>query len=269
METLDNSAAPNEHAGTLLTAQVFADLRPASSDYAIAPEDQSLADEIASFSLNDVPTSVMIRGPLKLPDRIVADALPPQHRDRIRAELATAHPDHRDALEDRLVLEAVRAIRGDQMVDSSFGAGTPDLYQQERLAVAGELRRLDDRLAAITASLLEVSRSDTEYDDRNNAIIDPETGKPKLKHTYRHTGHARHVLELESAEIVRKIASIDGPEGQLRLKRALFEEVERRKAIHEQLEDHAEIERRAVALNREDRIERLARQRARIKAAEV
>lgn len=157
MEIIDNTAAPNDAASTM-AAQVFADTQStAANEYTIAPEDQALADEISKFTLDDIPTAVVMKGAVNLPKRIVADALPPKYRDQIKAELVGAHPDQRDGIEDRLVLAALTELRRDNL--TFLGSNTPDLYQRERISLAGELRRLDEELERNTAKLSEVART--------------------------------------------------------------------------------------------------------------
>jgi len=267
MQIIDNTSNPAEPAPPAAPLSVSGASNYTPPSYAIAPEDQALADEIATFTMEDVPSDHSITGAVVLRGRITAKAFAPETRDRIMAEVAQVPADRAAAVEDRLVLEELRKRRMDNLVKN--GPNTPDLFQQERFALVGELERLDAEFNRLSSELAEVARMDTEYDPAGRPIIDPSTGAPKRKTTYRYEGDARRAKETRSAEIIAHIAALEGGEGKRRLDKALYEEVERRKEIQQQLADHAEIERRAREKVREDRIEKAATQRARIKGASV
>lgn len=224
------------------------------NDNAIAPEDMDLARELASFDpVHDVPSPVQVTGTVRLPTELRLTMLSPNVQAQIRAELENVPAHRRDQAEKELV--GKHLYQNSYALRARAGLGddaTP--IQREAFAIAREMGDLQDEDLRIAHELGEVERWETKFD--------PATGKDVPVPAERVQGERRQKLEARRREIEHHLKLLEGPEGEHRKAKALKESVEQVKAKRQQLEDHAEIDRRARDKAREDRIEKAAEARA-------
>jgi hypothetical protein len=183
----------------------------------------------------------------------VLTMLAPEDRGDIPQRLAAiTDPDERARIEAKLVEPVVRKLAHASNIRRGHPNGTA--YDQEVAAVTNtvwELEGEDDRLAA---ELQAVARYET--------VIDPQTGQPTPKPIYVIAGPERDRVARRRLDIAKHIITLEGPEGAVRLKRAEDAELAKRAAQHEDARVLFEATRRAREMVAEERIEELARAKA-------
>lgn len=226
-------------------------------DYGLDPADNAIAHEIANFDpVNDVRGPVTFDGGWAtiIPAQVPLTSLPPRIAEPIKAELASASPERRPALEAKLIAEALYSNSLQLRVSAGPGAGA-NPYQIESFAQAKERQDLENEAWSLRAELADVARWDN--------VADPKTGKQQPVAVERVQGHPRKLKEGRLNEIERKLEALK-IEGPRRLKKAMQEAVEAHKAKQQQIADEAEARRRAEQIVREDRINDRAAVRARM-----
>ena len=218
--------------------------------YDIAPEDQQLADEIASFDpVYDTKGPTSFSGSVRLPESIKATGLPPHLRDPIVAQLANVPVDRRDAEEQRLVREALYQNSLGVRIACGPGAGS-NAYQRAKFNLTFEMEQAEQEVFRLGQQLAEVERWDN--------VTDEQTGVAKPVPVEKLRGQQRAIVEAEHQRQLRKLEALEGIEGQRRLQRALYEAVQDRKTMQAQLEDDREARALGEKLRREKRIQERA-----------
>ena len=252
----DNTPAP---ASESVRADVSGDFH--IDDYAIDTADQHIADQILALDpVFDMPGTFKATGDVhRLLPELKLTGLPPHVADPIKAQLANMPEANRAAKEKELVEGAYYGLALASRVKSGPGALSDGatIYHQEFFEVAQDAQRLNDEFFDLTMKLAEV--------DHVKHSADPRTGAPVQTVVNKVDGERRRGMEVRLAQVQLHIKALEA-ETPRRLAKALKETVEKRKEHSQALEDHAEVERRAVEIEREDRIDKLARQRAKIKA---
>lgn len=227
--------------------------------YDIDPADQAIADEIAnSFDPANTPGPVEAIGSLPKITRIPASALPPEHRDPIVAAMANAPEDRREAIEDRMVAEALNKVRIGIRMDAGLGKDA-NAYERERFAIARDFERLDKEELALMNELAAVDHGRPEFDDRGNPVIDPATGQQRVQWIEKVQGELRRGKVARLQEIINAKKALETVEGPRRKAKALKEAVEERKRLLARTEIQAAAEKRAEEILREEEVEELAR----------
>lgn len=227
-------------------------------DYGIAPEDADLANEISNFDpVYDTPSPVSLVGNVKLPEMKI-DALPPAMRDPILAKLGVTTGTERERLETELVREALYDNSLNTRIQAGLGEHA-NPYVREVFNITNEARLLEQEFYRIQIDLADIVRWDN--------VEDAETGQPKPVAVERVQGERRRGMQLRAKEIEHQIAQLRGIEGQRRKQRALRAAIQERKQLAEQVEDHQEVDARAKKIEREDRIQARAEQRAKMLSA--
>ena len=217
-------------------------------DYGLDPADSALADEIVNFDpVADTsgPASMDDQGRVRFPANVPLTALPPHLADPIKAELATAAPEHREALERELVNKALTANSIQLRVQAGAGPHA-NAYQREVFLQAKERQSLDTEALKIETELAEVVRWEP--------VTDPRTGAVTQKPVEKVTGERRVRLQERLNEIGYHLAQLTGREGQARLSKALKEAVDQKKAIQQQLAEDAEARELADKMLRDERV---------------
>ena len=208
--------------------------------YDIAPEDQQLANEIASFDpVYDTAGPTSFSGSVRLPETIKATGLPPHLRDPIMAQLANMPVDRRDAEEQRLVNAALYENSLGLRIAGGPGNGA-NTYQHAKFSLTFDIEEAERELIRIGTQLGEVERYD---------VIE---GKPVAVEKLR--GQQRAIAEAQHKLLLHKLDQLNGIEGQRRLQRALYEAVQERKSLAAQLDDDREARALGEKLRREKRI---------------
>lgn len=215
--------------------------------YDIAPEDQALADEIASFDpVYDTKGPTTFSGSVKLPETIKATGLPPHLRDPIVAQLATVPESRREAEERRLVYAALYQNSLGLRIVAGPGAGA-NTYERAALALTFDMEETEREIDRLGRQLGEMAETAT-------VSYDPATGQQRVQTAHRFQGERRAGLEAEYRRALHKLAQLNGIEGERRLAKALSEAVQERKALQQQLDDDREARERAEKLLREERV---------------
>lgn len=236
-----------------------------SSDYAIAPADQHIADAILAMDpVNDVPA------PHKFPEGWAANVplrltmLPPPMQGEVRAKLDAIPVAQRAVKEPELTAAAIRSMRADIRVKTGVGpTATP--YHREMVGIAREVRDLGAQYEQLTESLSAIDGYET--------VTDPTTGEPKPAPVFRVQGNRLKAVLAQQEDLLRQMRLLQndgayGIEGRRRLDQALHESVAARKAVAEQLADDAEAKRRTEQELREDRIAKRVRSMKRMRTTD-
>ena len=212
----------------------------------IAPEDQPLADQIASFDpVWDTKGPTSFSGSVKLPESIKATGLPPHLRDPIMAQLANVPVDRRDVEEQRLVSEALYQNSLGLRIAGGPGEGA-NTYQKAKFHLTFEIEEAEREFIRLTTELAEVERWDN--------TIDELTGEAKPVAVERVRGQRRTAMEAQRQIASRRLDALQGTEGERRLQKALYEAVQERKSLQAQLDEDREARTRADELLREERV---------------
>ena len=221
--------------------------QPAS--YEIAPEDEHIAQEIRSADpVLGGPPATKVNGYLKLPEEIAVTTFAPEIRAAIRARVSAVPESQRPALERELAHAALYRGVADARI---LGGPGPDAgaYSRELFNIAHQEDQIMKRQQGIAAELAR--------DKGTRREIDPATGQEVMVPHYVVTGSARVQLETQLAEFGRQLRALD-IEKHRRLKVALYEEVEQRKAMQARLGEFADAKAKAESDNRAARVEALA-----------
>lgn len=250
-----------EPAGDQLRAVVEDYGTPAPKDVPFTAEEQAIAAEIVAMDphTDTGPHSGLEGRKLSAP---TLQTLSPAMRQQAQARLAGIPLDR---LTPELEAEAVMAVYREHLPDIRVMTGlssdaTP--YHREMANIAANHRDLAREFDRITKELAEVSRY--------RSVSDPATGEQKpepvlaIQGTQRlaridrlaELNHAMKMLHLEDGSL--------GPEAKRRMNAALRESVAARLTLKHAAEDKAEVERRAAAMVREERIAEQAASRARL-----
>jgi hypothetical protein len=220
--------------------------------YDIAPEDQELANSIANFDHNNVPSPIEAEGDFRVPERFTARALPDGLRQEVERQLVGLPAgEARDSKEHELTMQALRKNSLGVRVRLGLGAGA-NKFQRETFAIQRDVEQLEAEATGILNSLAEV----VSYEVTGT---DPVTGEQKTKPTYRINGDRRRGMELRHAELTRHLAALDGIEGDRRLKRALFEAVADEKQARAQVSRMTQAREMAAEMLEREEVEKLAK----------
>ena len=224
--------------------------------YDIAEDDAYIASTIATFDpIYGVSGPTAAIGNVQLPTSIRAEGLSPAMRDPILAAMAKVPAESRPALEAKMVREALENNSLDLKVKCGPGADATE-YQRECFSVVGDIHRLNTERLRLSRDLVEVSHWTT--------TIDPVTGVSTPLAVDKMVGERRKGWEERIRLIDNQVDALQGAEGKLRKDRALYNSVETFKRKQAEVDDHFEIQKRATAMVREERIQTAAETRARM-----
>jgi len=216
----------------------------------ITPEELAEASRIRS--LEEVPSNWTVKGePTGRIFTVSIDALKPEDRKTVY-DRAGAGAD--EAKVQATLMDFLRAKRGEARIIAGAGEGATEV-EQEALSQMKQVMDLSREFDRVNAELNEISRYDQGRDADGNPVAVP---------VLRLEGEARDRRQHRLAEIVQAIDRIEGAEGKKALEEAANREALQRKAIRAQIEDAAEVKRRAEAMVREERINARAATRARM-----
>lgn len=130
------------------------------------------------------------------------------------------------------------------------GATEPEREALEQLGQMRELAREHEKLAA---ELGEVLRYDT--------VVGPD-GKTEAVPVYRLQGEAVTMRTHRIAEIAQALTDLEGSRGTKAMDEAVRREADKRRQLRTQVEEAAEVDRRAEVMVREERVNARAKTRA-------
>lgn len=263
MQIIDNTDEPSafEEPAFELKANVTGYGREPKAAQGITPEDQHYVDQVLAMDMvNDVPgASVFPAGRTLSPATV--EALSPEMRKDVLAQLQGLDPATRAAKEPELVAAAIRKAL--PAIRIATGLGSDALpYHREMVSIARDVRDLDREFQRVTQELAEVRSYGVE--------IDPETGKSRPKEILAVQGQRRRALENRQEDLLRNIRVLEGENGsngieaQRRLAEAMAETIAILKERDRQVTEDKEAKSRAVELAREERINRKAQSYARM-----
>lgn len=230
----DNSTAP-----AALESDGSSNYTPKSYD--IAPEDAELAESLVNqHPVYDLPGNASTVGNVKLPSEFSRDMFSDEVRAQVDARIneipvRDRTPQAEQAIMRQEAEKYAHAVR----IWAGPGEGV-NAYQQELHSVQYDIWEARSRLIEREAALSEIIRHDRKED--------PATGELYDEPVYRIKGDARLATEHEAADYRRRIALLEGSEGQRRLDKAKYEAVEHAK----KLRDEAAIDADAQQLAKSD-----------------
>lgn len=231
--------------------------------YDVAPEDEHIASAILAESPLDTPGSGEVIGAVKFPAHIPLSSLPPELQEKVREKTRGALPDRAEEIERRAVMEVMQRHALSARIKTGLHENANGRLK-EMATIAGEYRQLGQEWDRVTKQMTEVVRYD---------VVRNQDGSVKLKADG--TPEQVAVYAMSAAEQVAAGQRLDqinyamnllmsedgehGPEGARRLQKALFEEVEKRKALAAKVAEDQEAWARAADINREARINERAK----------
>lgn len=175
-------------------------------------------------------------------------ALGPEDRAEVNKRLqGITDPERRAAAEAREVEAVIRRYA----VSANISRGHPNgsAYDREVASISVDVQTLEREGDRIRADLGDVAR----YEKGPNGQSVP---------VYRYSGARREGLGDRLLQITRNILELEGPGGKHRLDRAMSQELATRRQAHEDLRIMRLAEKRAAEIVTEERIEELARAKA-------
>ncbi len=263
-----NTPAPEEQS---FTPDTTGSSLPAGESYEIDPEDQPLADQLLNFDpVYDTKGPVQwIGGNQKPPpEQFKVQMLSPEMRDEVNAKLANVPLAQRDARESQLVYEALYQNSLRLRIVAGPGEGATET-QKARLGIAGDRHNLQKEMWRIESELGEVQSWHPVFNEAGERVIDPETGQQKVKAVEVIQGDRRQGLQNRIAEIAHQIALLDGPEGDIRERKAIKADIDRIKSQASQMEEEQAARAKADEIVRQERIDTRANAYAKRKRSSV
>ncbi len=216
----------------------------------ITPEE--LADASRIRSLEDVPSNWTVKGePTAAIFTPSIEALNPEDRKLV---LDRAGPNADEAKVQAALIGRLKEKRAEARITAGAGEGATEV-EQEALSQMKQVMDLSKEFDKVTKELGEIARYDMGRD---------ADGKPVSIPVLRLEGKARDIRQHRLAEIAQAIDRIEGEEGKKALEEAAKREALQRRALRAQVEDAAEVKRRAEMMVREERINARAATRARM-----
>lgn len=188
-------------------------------------------------------------------------SLNPTMRKEAEARLAAMPADLRASAETDVVMAVYREHVPDLRVSAGLGEGATE-YHHELANIAASYRDYAREFNRLTQELAEV--------DSYRTVTDPVTGEARPETVWRWQGQQRTWRQDRLSELNRAMNLLQtddgqfGPEATHRLGIALREAAKVRLSLKQSVEDKAEVERRAAAQVREDRIAAQVASRARM-----
>jgi hypothetical protein len=212
--------------------------------------------EIENFDpIYGTPGPVQLVGNVRLSEPTL-DALPPDMRDSIRAKLAGVTPGNRDIFEREYIREALEHNSLELRIKAGPGENATD-YQRAYFEKLRGIYDLSREHGQIEVELAEVADSRLE--------TDPDTGEARAVPVLRYQGEARQVRQARLVELQHKLTLLNGIEGDKLLAEGKAATIAKAKQTREQLEDLVEANHRADAKVREERIEKMADAKTRMR----
>lgn len=251
MTTHDNAQPKPDTAGSVL---------PPQPSYAIAPEDQTLADQLSNFDpVADTPSPVTRKGGTSEPiTELSLSMLPPDARMEIKAKLADVPMSRSKEVENKLIGEYLRNKALEVRIKSGLGEGAT-ASQREAFKMAAERANYEREIVRAHEQLAQVERWVPVIDEvTGKQIVNRETGQPEVQAIELIKGDQRRGLEQRIAEMQYRIGLLDGHEGDHRRQKALFEDVEATKARLRELEIEREARSKADDMLKQELIDKRA-----------
>lgn len=221
---------------------------------------QTYSDRILSMDpIDDVPSSGGHLVNLKNSTPPI-EALAPEHQREIHDQLYGLSPAEREAREPEIIRAKFRQVLGVSRGQTGVGE-TATQYHKEMSEIAGEFRQMHDEIAYFQKQLDRV-RFENRFNDQTGKNEPVEVAVLSAE---RRRGYAANIAELQRRQ--RLLLNEDGSfgiEGAKRMQRALDQSARTLKRVDEERAIAAEINRRAAEIVREDRINKLARARAKM-----
>lgn len=248
MNSTDNTAPK--------TADTTGSSLPPTQSYAIDPADQHIADRITNFDpVADVPSpTTVIGGSHKPLGDLSLKMLPPETREMLEGKLRDVPLNLRQQRENELVRQHLTEKALELRIKAGPGEGANE-FQRERFHIAAERHQAEREILRITEQLAEVDRWEPILDEiTGKAVIDRKTGQPQVRAIETITGERRTGLERRIAELNHKIMLLEGPEGDIRERKALHAAVQSAKSKQAQIEEDREARKLGESMNREERV---------------
>lgn len=255
------TAAPDQ---SPRTADTSGSALPAAPDYSIDPADQALADQISNFDImSDVPSPHTVKGNPRItaPENLSVRMLPPEAQKAIREKLARVPQHMQQKREHELVYAHLTENSRQTRIKSGPGEGA-NAFQKERFLIAGERDQAQKEILRLAEQLAQVRQWEPVFDENGEAVIDPQTGQQKIEAINAVQGDQRAGMERRIAELEHKVTLLDGPEGDLRERKALYAAVQEAKSRQAQIDEEREARELGDTLARDERIRRRAEARA-------
>ncbi len=154
--------------------------------------------------------------------------LPTDVRARVEARIeAVPQQSRTENVQRELIRQGAEQYAYEMRVRGGAGHDA-NPYQQEELLIEHERLEASEKLVQLQADLLDVHGW--------NAVVDEKTGQTVGDPDYRLKGDARTAAEHEVASLKHQLAVLEGVEGKRRLERALYETVQERKKLQEEVD---------------------------------
>ena len=232
----------------------------------IPEEHQQYADQVLQMDpFDDVPSAVKDTAGRR-PMNLKASGLPDDMRLEVQAKLHALPRELRDGAESQLVAEAIRGKRVEIRVKTGLGEDALP-FHREQITIARQVRDLVQRRGWFESELSRVRSYGTQ--------TDPETGEVSPVEEKAINGPRRDGYQNQIDDIDRQIRLLMNPDGtpgieaKRRVREALAESAAMLHQIAQQKAEAAEVKRRAVEINRENRINARAQSLARMQRNEI
>jgi hypothetical protein len=239
------------------TADTTGSSLPPAPSFDIAPEDQELANQLANFDpVYDVPSPTTVKGGTHKPitGNLKVSMLPPEAQQEIRQKLADVPITLAEKRENELVREYLHQQALELRIKAGPGEGANE-FQKERFHIAAERHQAQKEIMRIAEQLAQVDRWVPVLDEvTGKPVVDSDTGQPKVQAIETIRGERRTGMERRLAELQHKINLLDGPEGDLRERKALHAAVQSAKSKQAQLEEDREARKLGESMSRDERI---------------
>lgn len=214
--------------------------------------------ELAQFDHRTVPSAIQVEGDVRISAPTIA-ALAPEAQQRVREKLVAVPESLRPEREAHFVQAELEqaSYRFKVLAGPGEGANT---YQRECFAIARDIYDLERQIDALNADMTDVVGYRNEVD---------ANGNPNPVPIFRLSEHARDGRAQTVADLRRKVALLEGREGDHRRSEAAKDTANQIAQQNEQLEVMAEAKRRAEVQVREERIEHLAESFAKSKRTNI
>nr|WP_298897660.1 hypothetical protein [uncultured Altererythrobacter sp.] len=239
------------------TADTTGSSLSAAPSYDIAPEDHELAESLSNFDpVADVPSPTTVKGGTHKPitGNLSSSMLPPEARQEIQQKLANVPQNLREKRENELVREHLHQKALEVRIKAGPGEGA-NAFQKERFHIAAERHQAQSEILRIAKELSQVLRWQPVFTDQGEPVIDPETGQQKVEAINAVQGERRTGMERRIAELEHKLTLLDGPEGDQRERKALWQAVQDAKSKQAQIDIEHEARAKAEDIVRQEMID--------------
>ena len=240
------------------------------TDTSIPADLQPYLEQIDAMDpVDDVPGPVVDNSATSRGEALSAvtvDALPPEDRSAIFAQLHGYSPEQRAARESQLVIAAMKAkVRRNRALTGLGEEALP--YHKAQAEVARQVYEIDRKIKVLETELEAVADYTT--------VTDPRTGSRTAQSVMRVTGTRRAAYENQILDLQRHrrvyVADdgSDGPEAAREIAKARLESAKLLQQRDQERAEVAEVRRLADEINRQRRITAKAESLARMQRNEL